>query len=188
MYKQYPPFLPGIVLWMEFDRAQYECKELQEEIFAQVACHISLTFTRPNNSRLSFAPTSASSFCLSHALCVDSEGNLLENIIDKASQAESVYKTVHDGGLGWTWTVFPLFGRAVYLETVWKARCVSQMHSRPGTRWSNIHLLYSVFFSVEWHWDNEAACSVRGNLERLSKMFNPVHSQITIAGLMQLII
>lgn len=82
--KQYPPFLPAIVLWMECDIARHEHKELREEIFAQVACHISVTFTSQNNSRLPLAPTSASSLCLSHALCVDSEGNLLENIIDKA--------------------------------------------------------------------------------------------------------
>lgn len=85
MQKQCPPFLPAIVSWMEFDIAQYEHKELREEIFAQVACHISVTFTSQNNSRLPLAPTSASSLCLSHALCVDSEGNLLKNIVDKAS-------------------------------------------------------------------------------------------------------
>jgi len=72
-------------MWMQFDITQYEHKELREEIFAQVACHISVTFTRQNNSRLPLAPTSASSFCLSHALCVDTEGNLLKNIVDKAS-------------------------------------------------------------------------------------------------------
>lgn len=75
---------------MKFDIAQYEHKELREEISAQVACHISVTFTRQNNSRLPLAPTSASSLCLSHALCVDSEGNLLTNITDKASSAESL--------------------------------------------------------------------------------------------------
>lgn len=80
-----PSFLPAIVLWMEFDIAQYEHKELQEEIFTQVACHISVTFSSQNNSRLPLAPTSASSLCLSHASRVDSEGNLLKNIVDKAS-------------------------------------------------------------------------------------------------------
>lgn len=70
---------------MQFDIAQYEHKELREEISAQVACHISVTFTSQNNSRLALTPTSASSLCLSHALCVDSEGNLLKNIVDKAS-------------------------------------------------------------------------------------------------------
>lgn len=83
--QQYPPFLPAIVLWMEFDIAQNDHKELREEIFAQVACHISVTFTSQNNSRLPLAHMSASSLCLSHALCVDSEGNLLKNIVDKAS-------------------------------------------------------------------------------------------------------
>lgn len=70
---------------MEFDIAQYVQKELGEEIFAQVACHASVTFTCQNNSRLPLALASASSLCLSHALCVDSEGNLLKNIVDKAS-------------------------------------------------------------------------------------------------------
>lgn len=70
---------------MEFDITQYEHKEGQEEIFAQVACHISVTFTSQNNPWLPLAPASASSMCLSHALCVDSEGNLLKNIVDKAS-------------------------------------------------------------------------------------------------------
>lgn len=72
-----------------------QASELREEIFAQVACHISVTFTSQNNSRLSLAPTSASSLCLSHALCVDSEGNLLQNIVDKASWAEIVCERVY---------------------------------------------------------------------------------------------
>lgn len=76
--KQCSPFLSTIVLSMEVDIVEYEHKELREEIFAQVACHISVTFTSQNNSRLPLAPTSASSSCLSHALCVDSEGNPLK--------------------------------------------------------------------------------------------------------------
>lgn len=121
---------------MKFDIAQYEHKELREEISAQVACHISVTFTCQNNSRLTLAPTSASSLCLSHALCVDSEGNLLTNIADKASLAESVCVC-----WWWKWTVFPLFRWAVYLEMRRKTYCVSkwQWHCRPGTRWRNIH-------------------------------------------------
>lgn len=77
---------------MAFDLAECEHKELREEIFAQVACHISVTFTSQNNSRLPLTPTSASSLCLSHACRVDSEGNLLQNIVDKASWAETVYE------------------------------------------------------------------------------------------------
>lgn len=46
------PFLLAIVLWMKFDIVEREHKELREEIFAQVACHISVTFTSQNNSRL----------------------------------------------------------------------------------------------------------------------------------------
>ncbi|TNN64395.1 hypothetical protein EYF80_025345 [Liparis tanakae] len=33
--EQYPPTLPAIVMWMQFDITQYEHKELREEIFAQ---------------------------------------------------------------------------------------------------------------------------------------------------------
>lgn len=83
---------------MESDLAECEHKELREEIFAQVACHISVTFTSQNNSRLSLTPASASSLCLSHALCVDTEGNLLQNIVDKASWAKTVYVCVCGGG------------------------------------------------------------------------------------------
>lgn len=61
-----------------------ERKELREGIFSQVACHISVTSTGQNNTRVPPAPPSASSLCLSHAPLVDSEGNLFGNIVDKA--------------------------------------------------------------------------------------------------------
>lgn len=51
----------------QFDIAQNEHKEVQEDISAQVVCHVSVTFTCQNNSRLPLAPMSASSLCLSHA-------------------------------------------------------------------------------------------------------------------------
>lgn len=55
-----------------------------------------MTFASQNNSSLPLAPTSASFLCLSHALCVDSEGNLLKNIVDKASLADVVYEPAYE--------------------------------------------------------------------------------------------
>lgn len=141
---------------------------------AQVPCHISVTFTCQNNSRLPLAPTSASSLCLSHALCVDSEGNLLKNITEH-HRPESVHECVC-WWRWWTWTVFPLFGWAVYLEMGRKTYCVSTgtLDLAQGVGTSTFIFC---FFSETMKLIvlSEETCS-------LPKMFNPVHSLITIHG------
>lgn len=163
---------------MEFDIAQNEHKELREEIFAQVACHISVTFTSQNNSRLPLALTSASSLCLSHALCVDSEGNLLKN----SRQSFVGWKCVW---VGLCWGKGG--GREQYFLCldglfIWKWQKLTEYLSgtldlAQGGGTSTFYTL-SCFCGVTR--DNEAVCTVRRNVRPL---FHPVHSQITIAGI-----
>lgn len=167
------PFLLAIVLWMKFDIVEREHKELREEVFAQVACHISVTFTSQNNSRLpllSLHPLPP--LCVFPTLC---EWTVKETY--SKTQCVCVFSK-----RGWMWTLFPLFGWAVYFEVVRKPQFVSLLHTGPGTRWRNIPDLLR-FCGVrlrQWSWQD---CQIKHDT-----MFNPVHAHIPIAGTFPFII
>lgn len=82
----------AIVLYLMFEIFKNCHKMLRGDFFCpQVAYHISVTFTWQNNSKLPVVPASVSSVCLSHAMCMDSEGNLLKTLKTKAWYAQSVW-------------------------------------------------------------------------------------------------
>lgn len=102
----YPILLPAIVRRMGLTLLIMH-KEVQEDISAQVVCHVSVTFTCQNNSRLPLAPMSASSLCLSHAFVCGQRRKSTQKHY-KASQVASVCEC--DSGAGAECGQFPLFG------------------------------------------------------------------------------
>lgn len=104
-------------------------KKLQEDIFslcfAQVACHICVTFSGQNNSKLPLVAASVSCVRLSHALCVDSEGNLLKNTANKSficSKRACVCEWVWEGVEGQKWEQCFLCLDGLF---IWKPWCLS---------------------------------------------------------------
>lgn len=157
----------------------YEHKELREDISAQVACHISVTFTCQNNSRLPLAPMSVSSFCLSHAFVLTVEEIYLEPSQTKHHRPKAhvcvCMRVIAAMGLNlraisfvWTGCLFGYvqedllrMSLAQDLAQGVETSCLSSMTLR------------------QWSWRNTLY---------LPEMFNPVHSQTTIAGINNFII
>lgn len=146
-WKQWPPFPlchcleVGTVGWHTF-QANCRAKKPEEGIFTQVACHVPVTSTGKNNSRVPSAPPSTSSHCLSHAPLVDSGGNLLGNTGDKASRLDRPLRGVGWGASSvWIWLglvfIWPRKGRHISVCT------------RQSTMPRHIHLFYTILFCTE---------------------------------------